>query len=524
MGRSFGAGPFRFYFAVLLVGPPLKSRSFLVVLLLSISAALLFGLTFSSRFNSLEANGRWISVKTTLETHLSGAPQFFSGTEALNRHRLNLGAWHGFHEVLFREPVELRQLDFRFFLPTGGYFYIIFNKDAERFSGLRLSDSPLYENSFVEGYASGRFADQIALSTKGLRVGDWNTGRIVFSTGTVALILNDVRGPSVSVRSGGKSQFGFRGSHREVLIDAVVARTAEGRVIKEYFFNSRAFWACSLVGIFALGLLHALGVAFRVKQRPRQEKDVWRPAVLWSWRLLAVSLLAAFFLPRWDAKHPRATSFLRDLERRERAFLSQAPEILNQEIMEQYGDGKPEGVFRICFLGESQTGGAGVAKLRDMFVRGFERRLTTRHGGAPPIECVNISVAGIDTRKMLPYYEKYWINLQPQMVIVNMSKTDVGDDFGPNLRRIAELNRARRIRTVFVLEPISPEFPEEEAVLSANHRVMRRVGQEYGVPVLDAHGFLKENRKAGIIWWDISHMTTFGHELMADYLYENIKL
>ena len=92
--------------------------------------------------NTLHANGRWESTKVGLDHGILGAVSFVATRTALHRDRLDLGVWHGFHELLLREPVTLERLSLRFRLRRGGWLAVISAHDGARFEAVRVSRGP----------------------------------------------------------------------------------------------------------------------------------------------------------------------------------------------------------------------------------------------------------------------------------------------------------------------------------------------------------------------------------------------
>ena len=83
------------------------------------------------------------------------------------------------------------------------------------------------------------------------------------------------------------------------------------------------------------------------------------------------------------------------------------------------------------------------------------------------------------------------------------------------LRAFAGFNIRKGIKTIFVLEANSIEFTPGDLRL---HPIMRQVGLEKNIPVLDLHGYLALNFDRGFLWWDFVHLTSFGQNLAAGIL------
>ena len=77
-----------------------------LVLLSGILPALVLAETYLLSRNTLENNSRWLSTKATFEVPPIGAEAFVAEPQALARGRLDLSAFHGFQEVLFKKRLD----------------------------------------------------------------------------------------------------------------------------------------------------------------------------------------------------------------------------------------------------------------------------------------------------------------------------------------------------------------------------------------------------------------------------------
>lgn len=84
-----------------------RSRRFWIlawILSLLVVVGLLMALLGSVE-NTLQNNGRWLVTKAMAKIVLMGAQSYSKGTQALAEGRLDLGAWHGFQEVVFKQKL-----------------------------------------------------------------------------------------------------------------------------------------------------------------------------------------------------------------------------------------------------------------------------------------------------------------------------------------------------------------------------------------------------------------------------------
>jgi len=479
---------------------------------------------YSSLTNTLQRNGRWISSKTTLEKSVMGAVTYATTSRTLANERLDLGRWHGYQEVLYREPVTLRRISLDFLLSVDSYFILVFNKTPDQFSGLRLSRSELFESVYFVARDDGEFVSTQRLADLRLDSGDWMRLTVAF----------DERGFSGSVDARPLGRFsatsvphqrvGFRGGYRSVLIDNVEMHLADtSEPIRESFFNSHGFRQAFMTLGILLAAAHglALGPIRRGTASPRM---VLLASFVAALTVLSCSLLSAAayrylvskgyltvgFQPRDDAEFGRRQ--IEDLRRDLRANFSESPH---------------KGTIRILFVGTSQTWGAGAARASESFARILEDRLNANASKDLRFECINAGVSSLDARRLLALYAEEWVHLSPHLVVINLSTNDCVSESDCDVRKFAEaleeflrIGDEKGIGMLLALEANSIERAPGDLAL---HPTMRSVAERNGVPLVELHGCLKQRRDRGLIWWDFVHPTSFSHRLIADCLHGEIE-
>jgi lysophospholipase L1-like esterase len=193
----------------------------------------------------------------------------------------------------------------------------------------------------------------------------------------------------------------------------------------------------------------------------------------------------------------------------------------------------------VLFIGSSQTWGAGADTENDTFVMQSEKQLNSQlyvfaentfqnvlgviseDKASRKMDFINAGISGTNSTDLLKLYTNSWRNtLKPDLVVLNLSNNDMGNPkFESNLRKFVELNRPD-IGTIFMLEANSIE---RTSGLAKNHEIVKRIGNELRIPVIDLHGYLSEKSDTGIIWWDYVHLTTHGQKLAAQLLTEYIR-
>ena len=475
----------------------------------------LFAETYLLLHNTLDNNGRWTATKQSLEMLPMGSVVFAQDTQALARNRLNLGAWHGFQEVLYADELDLERLTFDFWLEENAYLAVVLDKAGDVFSGVRLSLHEAFPDAYFRARADGEFVDKKPLAVAGLRANEWN--RFSLACGDVApeLTINGAPVDLSDLDAGSFRTVGFRGSMKKVLIDNIrIYERERSRPIVEDFRNHRnapqAYGVIFLLVASASGLLAVLQRWAKVTPRH----------VLFS--VIVANLVAAVFggvillfvYYSYAEKYP----LKRRLATGETAWVRNQAAACRERLQE-YREAKPQpDMRRILFVGTSQTHGSGARKAEDVFVNRLEERLNSQSAGAKRVQCINMSVRGGNSGLLLELYETEGIRLNPEWTVINLSVNDgSSQEFAPNLERFIDLNEAHGIKTLLVLEAVSIEGSPGELLL---HPAMRKVARRRGVPLVDLHGYLKANYDRGFIWWDFVHPTSFGHKLIADCLFD----
>ena len=90
----------------------------------------------------------------------------------------------------------------------------------------------------------------------------------------------------------------------------------------------------------------------------------------------------------------------------------------------EYSLKKPEGIFRVLVLGDSQTFGHGISDLKDTWVKKLEAKLQ-KEGHNPNIEVLNISSPGWNSDTHLYELFKNGFKFNPDLVILAYALNDI---------------------------------------------------------------------------------------------------
>ena len=141
------------------VNPSIKGNLLFAVLCLGLQIP--FGIIVSHYYlldqNTLANNGAWLSSKRNLGTSVMGARSFTEQPHALAKNRLNLAAWHGFQEVIYKDSLHLKQVEFDFLLGPSAYLNFIFNKCVIPAQAGSFRHVQLYSGLKIQAVADSSF-------------------------------------------------------------------------------------------------------------------------------------------------------------------------------------------------------------------------------------------------------------------------------------------------------------------------------------------------------------------------------
>ncbi|MAE95520.1 MAG: hypothetical protein CL910_12745 [Deltaproteobacteria bacterium] len=465
--------------------------------------------------NTLHAGGRWESAKVGLSHGILGAVSFVTTRTALFRERLDLGAWHGHHELRMKRRVEPVEVRLRARLVDAGTLSLLLGSDEEGFDAVRLSRSRGLPSACLRVAASGRFLRVRPLPQgEGLDDG-WHDLRWRREGATLRAELD---GQDLG-RCGGPAgpvQIALRStSSRKTWVDDLEVAESSGAYLLEDFRNRRSQGRVALAWAAAVLLIDLLVLA--ITRRTRQRGEVRAPALLLGVHLLLALLAGLFFAAEWiyfGKLHPDDPDFA-DYPNR----IEYEGQIIPRLASTHPPGPAPTGTRRVVFLGSSQTWGSGAARPEDTWVRRLEEMWTGAAGPGGRVEAINTGIPAFQAHQIRPLWVDEWSAWAPELVVIDLGNNDRDpQQLADELREIIAFNRARGIRTALVLEPNTEEARGEDSLagLRERHRAMRQVAEETDTLLLDLHAALRARRDEGFLWWDRVHLTSFGHRVMAE--------
>jgi lysophospholipase L1-like esterase len=496
------------------------ARDSRALLLLHLGVQVGFGLLLARAYllreNSLERSGHWLSTKTTLERGVMGAFNFMRGGQSVARSRLNLSAWFGYQEVLYKRPLALREAEFDFQLGPKAWLCFVFAKTDAGFAGVRLSLSERFPSQFFTASEEGEFLTRVPLQLPALKPRGWHRALLRFDARGAALLIDGKPVGEFQAPLPTPQLVGFRGGRRVALVENVVFREQTGDGLRPASDVHESFGATDQLRVSAatvLALLCLNGAAFWLLRR----RDARRAAFATLLANGVGAVLVALVLAYQSFAASRYPALDRALQASESEWKIGTAEEVRALVRRRYA-GEPR-AKRVLFLGTSQTWGAGAQRRGETFVEVVERRLNEA-GGPERFECVNGGISAVDSGYLVDVFESEWRRLGARALVIDLGNND-GDAqrLAQNLARLIALARASGAAPLVVLEPNSAEDPGADIEsLRGRHAAMRGVAEAGGVPVVDMHAHLAGQEDRGFLWWDSVHLTSFGQRLFAERL------
>jgi len=469
--------------------------------------------------HTLHANGRFESTKVGLDHGILGAVSFVATRTALHGDRLDLGVWHGFHELLLREPVTPERLALRFRLREGGWLAVHVQHTGDRFEAVRLSADPAFPTACLEGAADGGFRTKAPLAQPALGRG-WHALAIEREGAAFGVAIDGAPLGACGRPLGRPVRVGLRGSaasHVEV-DDLRIESATPPRLVEEDFANRRRAGALALAALAAVAAVDAAVAA--ASARARRRGAALAPYLVAGNLVLAASAGLALLADAlyFGRLHPEQVDF-RGYENRIEYVGQIAPRLAREVPLGP----PPPGVRRVVVLGTSQTWGSGAARPEDVWTARLAAALAADAAPGERFEIVNAGLPGETSELLAELWTERWIAWKPEVVLVVLGNNDRDPRvLAREVDRIAAANEVRGIRTAIVPEANCLESRSERSLrqLAEKHEALREVAARRGLPVVEVHGPLAAARDDGFLWWDRVHLTSYGQARLAALLFE----
>lgn len=542
-----------------------KLKYILLLFLILVPCAGLFTLALLYSQNNLFYNNEWIVQKRMPAISLMGSVEYIILRAAIAQGHLDLGAYYGHQEVTHRTQTDTQKLELEFKIPENSYLDILFNRQDSVTDGLRISRNANYPSmSFTED-KDHRFISKEPIDLKN-PTKEWHQLKITKIGKKLKVELNqETQFVSVDLKQG---QISFRSGFAGAVVKNIYIYTPE-KIHKISFFNTKYglnIFIVSLLVAFFLGLMALIPISLSRQWTKRKFVIAW----------IAFSFIGTEFVGTWLAfdylyyskllVSPVALSKVlgREVIPQKWYDLEVKRYYIFQEIYHWFGGekvsrdqfalrGYPSApictgpifcassskdckfiespaefkessqknlAYRVIFLGTSQTAGCGAETIDKSFFASIHHQLKSILPKTIQLDSINHSICGGVSKELVEVYKKYYLDMKPDLVVVNLSNNDLGrTEFAPSINEILKLNKNAYIKTILIEEANNAERLQPFNLLS-QHEVLRQIGAEYNIKPLALHSYLNDPLvyKQGFLWWDGVHLTNFGHFLIAEWL------
>lgn len=115
---------------------------------------------------------QWISSKRMLSEYVMGARETTVTRATLAGHKLRLGSYYGYQQIISKSSFEPSRTIIDFDLPANSFLDFIFNGQNENFTALRLSADPRYPSQLYKSNSDGKHIATKPLEKKTISPGN----------------------------------------------------------------------------------------------------------------------------------------------------------------------------------------------------------------------------------------------------------------------------------------------------------------------------------------------------------------
>jgi hypothetical protein len=224
--------------------------------------------------------------------------------------------------------------------------------------------------------------------------------------------------------------------------------------------------------------------------------------------------------PNWNTFKIQLPPGLRKAASRYRIYIK---EFVKSSIRSKYTAESGQGNYRILFLGTSQIQGDGASSESKKIVNRIESKLNELNYGKTRYECLNTGFPRSNPYELtdirVDYYMKELTKLN-QKIVVFIIPTPFYD---PNLLKFNELiqfNNSHEIKTIILVIAESIEYYSQDSPLPYN---WKEFFDKNNLNVMGLNDYFIKNYDRGFLFWDRVHLTDYGQELAAAYIYKIIR-
>lgn len=477
----------------------INKRGTLISAILVLVTVYMFNSFWSYKNYTLYDNGNWESGKTKLKKGVIAAWCMMFTKAGLSKNILNISAWLGYQELIYKKPVCPSSVTFRC-RAYNRQFCFYTNKTDTVSEGLYFSYSHDTTCCRFKVNNAGKFIyTQNFTVGKELKNNHWNTCRVSFTNDSGYLMINNKAYGCWPQNINCNRKIGFRGSGYNVYVDDIYYTDRAGNnILIDNFtppshINSQALWL--------LAVLLALLILFNGQR-------LYISAV----SLFIMSAFCLIYFWVLSAWYPR--SFI-DIDFKGHTSSIELEGQVRARLRKEYPLNEFSGKKNlILFIGSSQTWGAGISTQGKTMPQLIEDTLRTFFNDTS-ITVINCGISGHTSEKLLAVYKTEWIKYRPSLVIINSGTNDADTAVLRNsIHQFLDLDDSLKIKTVLIAEPNDLYHTEK---LKLNHLILVQEAAKYKrCSMVQVQAWMDSCNTKGFIWWDYVHLTDYGYELMAD--------
>ncbi|MGZ3690654.1 MAG: SGNH/GDSL hydrolase family protein [Pseudobdellovibrio sp.] len=523
-----------------------------------------------------------ISAKSFIPNGLAYAQEFVFERSTLADDQLNLSGWGGFNELIWNTKTEWKEIDLKARLHNS-YLWLFLTTNKEQKIGFRISTNSQFKSGFYELNADKQFIGSETFNIEP-NLSEMNI-RLSYENNLLVLKINDKLYFQKSINLPNRL-FSFRSSLAgNVVVTDLQMHNVDNTVLTEDF--SPDHQNINLILAFVFQILSALAIWAILKRKELTLNQISALAavvtsviIFWLW--LDQTKISKHFYnispDNWsghffgssdvalEVGRKRILEFIYDLTFQKRnssalSFKNYTYSFVIPENTQQLPDfAKPhfhtnglesnayetrfkfinskseltllkdfselknqnEDFQKIVFIGSSQAYGGGSAGMDSIFVSQVTKELIKC--SQRPVASVNISSPGDQIGYFVNTYKNLLKSWTPNLLIVSLGANENNlKVFSDSLEELIRLSNHAGAKTVFVKEANTLEAGPN--TFADKYAVLDKLGQQYGLPVLDLDAFVNSPAvyDKGILWIDRAHFDRAGHNLVAAWLLDELK-
>lgn len=532
--------------------------------------------------NFLLKNPNWYAYKSSMVDSFIIALESSMSRTIIGGRELNLRNSNNADIILNQHKTVLKDLEFIFMIPNNSYLDVIYNFKDGASSFFRLSRSSLHKTGFYSIDRKGNYT-QFKKVNFTVESEQKFTGSLKQTNEGIAFFVDN---KLVATNLADKfiySEFGFESGLIGVILSDVKAWDLNSNMIGTSLDNN-SDWGQSFGKIFLVGLLLLIGFIFAAYLFKKNALITVIAVTKFMFLLGTLWLFYDFFyyskkVIDWDGKMNTTRLFqtpvdeidfevirfrlfkqlahllgdktidLTDYEKRfgkhykkpglDFCFNSECGSLEDKKNINIISDKK---TIRLGLIGLSATTSSGIKAGDDSTFLKMHEIVYKKNANDFNIESYNFSAPSLKFKaygdKLFNDADKNNINV---LILLLKIRPSTSKEELLSFEKFLKKCKSRGIKTFFVNEPTNPEkifYMTKNQVKDIirydiyGHQKKNLIMyplfdkyRQYDLTILEPNGifFDLKNIKAGKIWWDSAHLTSYGHGLFGGWLGNQIK-